>query len=193
MKRPNRGCIVFLLAGVLGVTAGTARADDPAPAAAPAPAPMAPAEHRFTGEKQSYFISGGVADSPFLSFGTTLPAGMTFSIGVDFNYAGDGLLNPATGMPGTDKVGINGLIYGAYYLVNQFPIGIAAELAVIAPLAPKSFDPFIQFQPGLAVLYAPFHAPVVIGSGLDLAIVKPKTGSVSVHTVTPGLRLVYVF
>lgn len=201
MRRPNRGCIVSLLAAVLGVTAGTARADDP-PAAAAAPAlaateppaaPMAPAERRFTGDKQAYFISGGVADSPFFTIGTTLPTGVTFSVGLSVDYDGNGLPIPGTTMRASDKLSMTGLIYGAYYLYNKFPVGIAAEAALVAPLAPNAFDPFFIVQPGVAILYAPFPAPIVLGTALDLAITKPKNGSVSVSTVTPGLRIVYVF
>lgn len=193
MKRLNRGCIVFLLAGMLGVTAGTARADDPAPAAAPAAAPMAAGEHRFTGDKQAFFISGGVADSPFFTLGTTLPAGVTFSVGLNINYDGNGLAIPGSAMRSTDKLAVTGLLYSAYYIYNKFPVGIAAEAALVAPLSPNAFDPFFIVQPGIGIFYAPFPAPIVLGSALDLSITKPKNGSVSVSTVTPGLRIVYVF
>jgi hypothetical protein len=33
----------------------------------------------------------------------------------------------------------------------------------------------------------------VLGSALDLQIVIPKDGKATVQTVTPGLRIVYVF
>ena len=57
MKRPNRGCLVFLLTGVLGAMAGTAWAQEAPAAPAPAAAPA-----KFLGDKQGYFISGGVGD-----------------------------------------------------------------------------------------------------------------------------------
>ena len=50
-----------------------------------------------------------------------------------------------------------------------------------------------MIQPGIGVFYAPFPAPIVLGSALDLAITVPKTGSATVATVTPGLRIIYVF
>ena len=185
--KPNRVCIVILLAGVLGAAGGTAWAQE-APAA---PAPAAAAEHRFTGDKQAYFISGGVADGACWSLGTTLPQGLTLSIGLNVNYNSDGLPGP-TGMPTGDKFGFQGLIYGAYYFYNKFPVGIAAEAAIIAPLSPSAFD-FTVIQPGIGVFYAPFPAPIVLGSGLDLAITTVKNGGTTVKTVTPGLRIVYVF
>lgn len=185
--KPNRVCIVVLLAGVLGAAGGTAWAQE-APAA---PAPAAAAEHRFTGDKKAYFISGGVGDSAFWSLGTTLPQGITLSVGLNVDYDGNGLPGP-TGMPTGDKFAFTGLVYGAYYFYNKFPVGIAAEAAVIAPLSPGAFD-FTIIQPGIGVFYAPFPAPIVLGSGLDLAITIPKNGSATVKTVTPGLRIVYVF
>src|SRR3954471_13588377 len=86
VMKPNRVCIVVLLAGVLGTAGGKAWAQE-APAA---PAPAAAAEHRFTGDKQAYFISGGVGDSAFWSLGTTLPQGITLSVGLNVDYDGNG-------------------------------------------------------------------------------------------------------
>jgi len=185
MKRPSRGCLVFLLTGVLGGVAGTAWADDPAPSGGAAP--MA-APRRFTGDQQAFFISGGVADSTTWSIGTTLPAGVTISIGLDINYNGNGLP-----MQADKKFAFSGVLYGAYYIVNKFPIGIAIEAAVVEPLSPDEGSPARVIQPGIGVFYAPFPAPIVLGSGLDLQIVMPKGGSTTVQTVTPGLRIVYVF
>src|SRR5512132_3856067 len=96
MSRPNRGCLVLLLGGALCALAGPARAEDPPPpTAAAATAPAAPpAEHRFTGDKPAYFISGGVADNPYWTLGTTLPQGVTLSVGLSVDYDSDGLLAP---------------------------------------------------------------------------------------------------
>ncbi|HEY6176555.1 MAG TPA: hypothetical protein VIX73_18995 [Kofleriaceae bacterium] len=183
MKRPNRGCIVFLLAGVLGAMGGTAWAQE-----APAAPAAAPAEHKFTGDKQGFFMSGGVADGAFWALGTTFPSGLALSAGVDINYDGNGLT-----MGSSDKFAFSALLYGAYYVVNKFPVGIAPEVAVILPISPTAGSPATIVQPGIGVFYAPFPVPLVFSSALDLAIVIPKTGSTAIHTVTPGLRLIYVF
>jgi len=186
MKRPNRGCLVFLLTGVLSAMAGTAWAQEAPAAPAPAAAPA-----KFLGEKQGYFISGGVGDNAFWGLGTTLPSGFALSVGLNVDYNGDGLPG-ANGMPTSDKFGFTGLIYGAYYFYNKFPVGLALEAAVIAPLSPSAFD-FTIIQPGLGVFYAPFPVPIALSSALDLAITIPKNGGTTVRTVTPGLRLIYLF
>jgi hypothetical protein len=187
MKRSNLGCIVFLLAGVLGAMGGTAWAQE-----APAAPAAAPAERKFTGDKQGFFMSGGVADGAFWALGTTFPNGLAVSAGVDINYDGAGLPIPGSTMRSTDKFSFQALLYGAYYIVNKFPVGIAIEAAVIAPLSPGAFD-FTVIQPGIGVFYAPFPVPLVLSSALDLAITIPKDGSATVRTVTPGVRLIYVF
>jgi hypothetical protein len=187
MKRPNRGCIVFLLAGVLGAAGGTAWADDQ-----PAAAPMA-APRKFTGDQQAFFISGGVANSTTWTIGTTLPAGVTISVGLDLNYDSNGLLAPGATMRSTDKVAFSGVLYGAYYIYNKFPVGIAAEAAVVEPLSPTAGSPATTVVPGIGIFYAPFPAPIVLGSGLDVQISFVKGGGTVVQTVTPGLRIVYVF
>lgn len=201
MKRPSRGCLL-LFAGVLGGMAGTAWAQDPPAAPAPAPAPAAAPEpaaapmampRKFTGDQEAFFISGGVSDSTTWTIGTTLPVGVTISVGLNINYDGNGLAIPGTTMRSTDKTAFSGILYGAYYFYNKFPVGIAAEAAVVEPLSPTAGSPATVIQPGIGIFYAPFPAPIVLGSGLDLQIVIPKQGSASIQTVTPGLRIVYVF
>ena len=204
MKYLNCGCMAFVLVSVM---TASAYAEDPpatpapAPTEAPAPAPApAPGEPRkFAGARTSYYIAGGVADSPFWVFGVTMPPGVALAAGVSIDYDGFGLVDPATGMRGTDKFGFNGLIYGSYYFYNKFPMGIAAELALVAPLSPKAFEPFFQLQPGVVIYYAPFPAPIVIGAGWDLSITSVKSPipgdgrKTQVKTLTPGLRIIYAF
>jgi hypothetical protein len=201
MKHLNRGCTAFVLVSIL---AATAYADEPAgtpapataseaPAPAPDPAPAAPPARKFAGARVSHYVSGGVADGAFWTVGMTFPPGFSLAAGVNINYDGNGLAIPGSAMRSTDKFAFQGLIYGSYYIYNKFPAGIAVETAIIAPLAPKAFDPFLSIRPGLVFYYAPFAAPIVIGSGLDLNITFPKGGKTTVQTLTPGVRLIYVF
>lgn len=192
MERTNHDWIVCLLVGVLGSPGTTALADTPSGSAA-APEPSPPTERKFTPDKPAYFISGSVSDSPFLTVGVTLPAGVTISVGASIEYNGNGLTPPGATTPGSDKFAFSGLLYGAYYIYNKFPVGAVLEAAVIEPLSPTAGSPATVIQPGLGVYYAPFPAPIVFGSGLNLAIAIPKSGSASVSTVTPGLRIAWIF
>lgn len=204
MRCLNRGCMAFVLVSVMAVTA---YADDPpatpapasteaeaAPAEAPAPAAAAPAPRKFAGARTSRYLSGGVADSPFLTVGMTFPPGISVAVGMNITYDGNGLAIPGSLMRSTDKFSFQGLVYGSYYIYNVFPVGIATELAVIAPLAPEAFNPAVVFRPGVVFYYAPFAAPVVIGTSLSLSITVPDgPPKTSVQTLTPGVRLIYVF
>jgi len=61
---------------LVSVMAVTAYADDPpAPTAAPAPPPEPAAPRKFVGVKTTYYVSGGVADSPLGMIGTTFAPG----------------------------------------------------------------------------------------------------------------------
>ncbi len=201
MARPNCGCIAFLLVSVLAATAraddppatpAPAPADAPGPAAAPVGAPTPPpvaAARRFTGTETSYYMSGTVADSPVLMVGLTLPSGVSLAVGGAVSYNKDGLAPPAV----TDKFAFTGVLYGAYYFYNKFPVGIALETSLVADLAPSPAFQDFTIQPGMVVYYAPFPAPIVIGSALDLKIDILKNKGTTVNTLTPGLRIIYLF
>lgn len=194
MKHVRCGGALLLVA----VMTTTAWAQDPPTAGEPAAAvpPPAPAEPmKFAGAKTVYFLAGSVSDSPFLFVGATFAPGVTLAVGANIHYDGNGLPGP-TGAPTSDKLAVQGLLYGAYYLYNKFPVGVAAETSLIAPLSPQQFD-VLTIEPGVAIYYAPFPVPLVVGAALDVQInifrgdlsaLKPQ-----VSTLTPGLRLIYVF
>jgi hypothetical protein len=196
-------CIGTALLLVTAMTTA-ARADDPpaagepmAPTEAPAPAHAAAAAamagHKFTGDKTSYYIAGNVSDSPFFNVGLTLASGWSFAIGGSLEYNGNGLPGP-TGAPSSDKIAFDGLLYGAYYFYNKFPVGIAGEVAAISPINPNTLKQF-TIQPGLVMYYAPFPVPLVIGTALDVQVTffRDIPGAKSiVNTLTPGVRLIYV-
>jgi len=194
MKHVRCGGALLLVA----VMTTTAWAQDPPAAAEPAavsPPPPAAEPMKFAGARTSYFITGSVSDSPFITAGATFAPGVSLAVGLNFHYDGNGLPGP-TGAPTSDKFAVQGLIYGAYYFYNKFPVGVAAEAALVAPLSPQQFD-VLTIQPGVVIYYAPFPVPLVVGTALDVQInvfrgdlsaLKPQ-----VSTLTPGLRLIYVF
>jgi len=122
-----------------------------------------------------------------------MPPGISLAVGLNLNYDRNGLAIPGTTMRSTDKFAFSGLLYGSYYFYNKFPVGIAAEAAVVAPLAPSAFEPAVAIRPGMVIYYAPFPVPLVLGAALDLSITLPKgSAKASVSTLTPGLRIIYV-
>lgn len=219
MKRLNYLLVAFAL---VGATAATAHAQDatPPPAAAPAaePPPMAHPSHPLVAGPISYFtattinstgscaftITGQASSTDLcgpdatLQFGISGGPGFSVGIGVGFLYSSKGF-----GIPGDNtKFALQGTIFGAYYVYNKFPFAMGPELALTTELAgigdgPAStsgvFNP-LTILPGWQFLYAPFNAPVLVGTALDLAILIPKSGgSTIVTSLQPELRVVYAF
>jgi hypothetical protein len=187
MKRLNLGCIALVLVSGL---AATAYAED-APAPAPAPA-MAPASHPLVGPALSYYTSVGVASSPTWGFGVSFGPGITLELGAQFLYNGNGLASSATTGIDSNKFAFRSFLYGAYYFYNKFPVAIGVEAAVETGFAPKAFDT-VTFAPGIAFVYAPFNAPILLGTGIDIQITSIDGAKSVIQSVEPGLRITYAF
>lgn len=170
---------------------GTARAEEAtAPSAAtataaatatPAPAPAAPA--RLIGGNVGVLV-GGVSDQPYAFGAIALNGGVILGLGVGFAY---------DGTAATDKFSALGILYGSYSFVNIANFAVGPELFVIVPLAPTPAST-LTFRPGVALWYAPFSAPVLLGTAIDVDFTYVQAGgALKVSLVTPGLRLGYVF
>ncbi len=158
----------------------------PAPiaAAVPAAAPVAPAVTPHLVGGNTGLIVGGVSDQPFAFGGIALDGGVILALGVGFNY---------DGRKATEKTEFKGIIHGAYMLKNTANFAAGPELFVIMPFAPNPAAT-VNFQPGFALWYAPFSAPVLFGTSLQLDIQYVKTGgNVLVNLKTPSLRIGYAF
>jgi len=139
-----------------------------------------------------------------LQFGISGGPGFSVGIGIGFTYFSNA---PLAAVGDNTKFAVNGVIFGAYYVYNKFPFAMGPELAITTELAGPGdsapapgvtvtggvFNP-ITILPGWQFLYAPFNAPVLFGTAIDLAIVIPKSGGTTiVTTLEPELRIVYAF
>lgn len=190
-------CLVVL--ALVGATASAARAQtappppDATPAAGEPPAaPMPPSSHPLVGPAIGYFTAAAVgADAnPTWQFGIS-GKNFSFGIGLNIEYNGNGLNTSAAGVD-SNKFAFTPSIFGAYYVYNKFPVAIGPELAVVADLAPNSFTTTV-IVPGIQFLYAPFNAPVLVGTALDLNIIMIKDAKTIVQTAQPQLRVTYAF
>jgi hypothetical protein len=174
--------ICALPALMLALSAAPADAQDPAPAAAavaPAPAPAG----MINGNAP--FLVGGVSNQPYFFGGLALNGGVIVALGLGLSY--DGSL-------AKDQTSFFAVLHAEYMAVNKANYAFGPELTVILPFAPTAFNA-VTLAPGFAFWYAPFSAPVLIGAALDLNMVITTTPSsaFSLGTVTPALRLAYVF
>lgn len=156
----------------------------PVAAAAPAAAPEAPAvTPRLIGGNTGILV-GGVSDQAFALGGIALDGGIILALGAGFSY---------DGTKAADKTGFTGILHGAYMLKNTANFAAGPELFVVMPFVPKAAET-INFQPGFALWYAPFSAPVLFGTSLQLDIKYIQDGgNVVVDLKTPSLRIGYAF
>ena len=163
----------------------------PTPSAAAAAMPETPpapkAVPKLVGRHTTFYTSVGVEESPTWTLGVSFPPGVSIAAGIQLEYNGNGLAPMSE-----DKLSFRSFLYGAYYFYNKLPFAMGIEGAVATGLAPTAFD-VLTLQPGLVVYYAPFPAPVVIGTALDLQINFPKDLDPVVKTLMPGLRIIYAF
>jgi len=156
--------------------------------AAPAPAATAAAAPAGMINGNAPFLVGAVSQNPYFFGGLALNGGVIVALGVGLSY--DGSL-------ATNKTSVFAVVHAEYMAKNAANYAFGPELTVILPFAPTALSS-LTFAPGFAFWYAPFSAPVLIGAALDVNFVYTKatdttSGSLAFSTVTPGLRLAYVF
>ena len=156
---------------------GTARADEAAPKSAAEP------PHLIGGN--TGVLVGGVSDQPYVFGAIALNGGVILGLGVGFAF--DGTL-------ATNKFSALGILYGSYMFKNAANFAVGPELFVIMPFAPTPAST-LTFRPGVALWYAPFSAPVLLGTAIDVdfTYVAANKGALKVGLVTPGVRIAYAF
>jgi hypothetical protein len=152
-------------------------------------APAAPAGHPlFHGVKTS--ISGELSSSPVLTFGWNVDAAL-FAIGVGFKYDPNGLM-PAPAPK--EKFSFTLFASAAYMLYNTFPFACGPELGFVTALAPgDAITGYSQLLPALALWYAPFNAPILLGTALQLPVTFTKGREATIQTTYPGVRVIWAF
>lgn len=113
---------------------------------------------------------------------------LLLGVGLAWEHNGNGLAPMST-----DKDQASVVLTAAYMLHNQVPFAMGPEIALVATLAPGSPFDNITVVPGWAFWYAPWKAPIAIGTALDVALTFPKGGSAIIATTTPAVRIVFGF
>lgn len=154
--------------------------------AAAAPAPTSALPGMINGN--AFFLVGAASQNPYLFGGVALDGGVILALGLGATYDGALASNPFSAFA----------VLHAEYMVKNMPnYAFGPELTVILPFAPTAFSS-LTFAPGFAFWYAPFSAPLLLGAALDVNLVytlptATTPGSFAFGTVTPGVRLAYVF
>lgn len=140
--------------------------------------------------------SVGIAYLPMDHMQVGLSLGVTYDSGGVPADPAQSPFNPVRlGSPGEWRSAL--LVAVEYMLHDQFPFAMGPQFAVMATLAPGSAFDNMLLNPAWGFWYAPFNAPIGIGSslGFNIALYKDMTGArkVNVSLATPAVRLVYVF
>jgi hypothetical protein len=161
----------------------------PPPAAAPMPADRPLYDGTHFGIAAVFGVTSPAPDGTLFLAGNT--GAVLWGLGVDFKYDGNAVAGPTN--PGGDKTTASGVLSLAYMVHNQFPFAMGPEIDYITTLSPKAFDTNIV-QAGLALWYAPFNIPAVIGTGAFVQVVIPPSPAKEIiTTLAPQVRVVFGF
>ncbi len=164
---------VLCLSTAIAIPAG---ADEAAPAPAVTP-------HLIGGN--TGVIVGGVGDQGYLFGGIALDPGLVLGLGFGLDINGS--------KPSGSRTDALGIVHASYYLKNSANFAVGPELFVIMPFAPTAAET-VTFQPGIALWYAPFSAPVLFGTALDAQVIYTKSAKTAeFKLLTPALRIGYAF
>lgn len=156
------------------------------PAAPPADEPL------FSGGGVA--IQGGLGSSSQILLSFNASAAL-FGLGLGFGYSQAGVISDATpsGDSSSETISFQLGAYFAYMAYNTKPLAFGPEIDFEAQLAPGTPFERSTLVPGFAMWYAPFPAPVMIGTMLGLRIGFFGQGNPTVSTDYPGVRLRWGF
>jgi hypothetical protein len=199
----------MVLALAWTMTATPAFADDEtskedAPAAkedAPTQKDEAPTEKKkkrkaSMGPQGTLFTGASVSTLPAVLFGVFPVDDLATTVGLGFSYNGNGgVISPLTGVKGTanNKIGEDLFLDVIYFVHDQGPFAMGPELNFISSLSPDYAGSTVVLTPMWALRYAPWKAPIAIGTGIGVGFTFTKGAQPVASLATQGLDLVYAF
>jgi len=201
---------VIVLAVVLGglLAAGAARAADDDPPAADERGEGAPAakdeaaagrgkkEVAILGRHGSFFTGASVSSLPAVLFGYFPVDELATTVGLGFTYDGNGFpTSPLTGIKGAvnNRVGSDLFLDVMYFVHDKAPFAMGPELNFVGSLSPNVPLTAVVVTPLWALRYAPWRAPIAIGTGLGVSFAFVKGAQPVASVATQGLDIVYAF
>jgi hypothetical protein len=160
-----------------------------APTGAPPAGPAGEAPPLIGGFRPGIIAS--VSDLPFVAPGLQLDGGYFVSLGLGATYDGNGLAGPAG--PTDKKFGGNIVLYAAKMVKNTFPFAHGPEVLASLPFGATSFLDVVVVQPGYGMYYAPFNAPILIGTGFGVRTTFIKGAKPRMDLTTNGVRFLFGF
>ena len=136
-------------------------------------------------------LLGAIGSSQEIALGFQAGAAL-FSIGLSVRFDPAGLAT-ASGRS-LDMLGVQMSGSFAYMAYNRYPVAFGPEIAMASNIAPGSaFTGFTELRPGLALWYAPFQAPLLFGTAMQLKLTFQQGADPVLDTAYPGLRIRWGF
>jgi hypothetical protein len=130
---------------------------------------------------------------PFVGVYATI-GGLTLGGGIQFNYVSQGIPEPSAppGTPSNVHTSFGLHVYGSYMVHDVLPFATGPEFTWATSVAPDAFQVNVLL-PGWAFWYAPFPAPLLVGTAMNANLTFLPGGEYTLGLATPGLRLAWLF
>jgi poly(hydroxyalkanoate) depolymerase family esterase len=203
-SRRARRLLAGLTAGTALFAATPAHADDgaagdhPGDDVAPVPAPdeKPTPKHAYLGPRGTFFTGASVSALPAVLFGYFPVDHLATTIGLGLTYDANGSpTSPLTGIKGApnNRVGSDAFLDVIYFVHDAAPFAMGPELNFIGSLSPNYPMTAVVVTPMWALRYAPWKAPVAIGTGLGVGFTFERGMKPMASLATQGLDIVYAF
>jgi poly(hydroxyalkanoate) depolymerase family esterase len=169
-------------------------ADTPPPDEKPSPKPVP--HTAYLGQQGTFFTGAAVSSTPALLFGYFPVDHLATTVGLGFTYDGNGSpTSPLTGIKGdsNNRVGSDLFLDVLYFVHDVAPFAMGPELNFIGSLSPNYPMTMVIVTPLWALRYAPWKAPIAIGTGLGMSLAFEKGAKPVASLATQGLDIVYAF
>lgn len=186
-----------IVAFFIALSSIAAFADGPPGAGAPPPgAPGAmPWAPKYMYKAGGLGTMGLFSDKPGIGFAYLPIDHAMVALAVGLKYDGNGLPIPMspTGARMPSQWAWDLILSVEYMIHDSYPFAMGPQFAAIMNFYPGDSLANVILMPAWGFWYAPFNAPIGIGSALAVQIQLTKGMEPVVSLVTPGVRFVYVF
>ena len=153
-------------------------------------------KHAYMGPQGAFFTGASVSSLPAVLFGYFPVDHLATTVGLGFTYDANGSpTSPLTGIKGApnNRVGSDMFLDVIYFVHDQVPFAMGPELNFIGSLSPNYPMTAVVLTPMWALRYAPWKAPIAIGTGLGVSFTFVRDLKPMASLATQGLDIVYAF
>ncbi|HEY3819243.1 MAG TPA: PHB depolymerase family esterase [Polyangiaceae bacterium] len=159
----------------------------------PKPSSTKPA---ILGPQGAFYTGAAVSTTPAALLGYFPVDHLATTVGLGFTYDGNGTpTSPLTGIKGAtnNRIGSDLFLDVIYFVHDVAPFAMGPELNFIGSLSPNYPMTMVIFTPMWALRYAPWKAPIAIGTGVGMSLAFEKGAKPVASLSTQGLDIVYAF